>query len=72
MEFNNQEQKLNAKAKYIDDLKERYKHLKNEHEDLDTTNKKNIERYERQINHLKEQMQQVVEKQRELGNDDLA
>lgn len=56
------DQKLNAKTKYIDDLKERYKHLKNEHEELDNTNKKNIERYERQIGHFKEQMQQVIEK----------
>lgn len=51
-----------SKTKYIDDLKERYKHLKNEHEDLEHTSKKNVERYERQIGHLKEQMQVVIEK----------
>ena len=48
------DQKINAKNKYIDDLKERFKHLKTEHDELDHTNKKNIERYERQINHLKD------------------
>lgn len=63
---------MTGKSKYIDELKERLKHLKDEHEEVQTTSKKNVERYERQINHLKEQMQQIIEKQIDLGNEELA
>jgi len=62
---------LNQKTKYIDELKERYKYLKQDHEELDNTNKKTKDRYERQISHLQEQMQEFIDKQTAQGNEEI-
>lgn len=54
------DQKLVKKSKYIDELKERNRHLKEENEELASTHERNTQRFERQIALLQEQRDELI------------